>query len=153
MIKSEQTLDLAIEAYFCDLKETNILHTCRPSIKVYSCVYSQISNSYHLLRLYYLYLAPYAKNCQLCSPFLIILLCFIINVLGACGLVMMLTSRRLNQAYSTCTATTSGGPCVPSVCLRLSSSVCPPFTSEGGDLQRQRFGAGSDAMSCSALKR
>ena len=129
------------------------MHTCRPSINVYSCVCSPISNSYHLLRLYYLYLVSYANNCQFCSPFLIILLCFIMNVLDTCGLVMMPTSRRLNQAYSTCSTTTSGGPCVPCVCLRLSSSVCLPFTFEVGDLQHQRFGAGSDAMSCSGLKR
>ena len=73
------------------------------------------------------------------------------NILGACGLVVMPTSRKLNQAYSTCTATTSGGPCVPSVCLRLSSSVCLPFTFEVGDLHHQRFGARSDGMSSSGL--
>ena len=129
------------------------MHTCRPSINVYSCVYSPKSSSYHLLRLYYLYVFPYANNCHFCSPFLITLLCFIMNVLGACRLVVMPTSRSLTQAYSTCTATTSGCPCVPSVCLRLCSSVCLPYTFEVNDLQHQRFGADSDAMSCSGLKR
>ena len=128
------------------------MHTCRPSINVYSSVYSPISNSYHLLRLYFLYLVSDANSCQFCSPFLVIVLCFVMNVFGACGLVVMPTSRRLNQAYSTCTATTSGGPCVSSVCLHLSSFGCLLSTFEAGNLHHQRFGVGSDSMSCSGLK-